>query len=621
VIVPATRAVALALLGAAAAARADTAIDAQLYKPALDGFGVFATEGAHGPAQYDVGLRAGVGYAAAPLRLAVEHIGSPEDKDEVLESQLTVGLGLSFGVTDWLTFALDVPLQVQPLGAGYGVDGRYRPVDPADESMFQPGTGFYSVRPDQNLDPSENTPGDPRVGLKARFLAAGGFAFAAQLVAHAPFGDEDVFAGSKGFTFEPKLIVERRLGARGTLALNLGARLREGTLAETRQVSTDGYVRNDASGQPVFRPLLYVGSEAIVALGARVALGRRLALGVEGFALIPISRADDMDCPDGCRNGDLTADALGGLFLSLTDDTTLIVAGGAGVVPDAARRDAFRVVGAVSWAPSAAGGGGARGDRDGDGINDRDDLCADEGEDRDGFQDDDGCPDPDNDLDGIADARDQCPREPEDRDGVQDGDGCPDVDDDGDGVADLNDRCPREKEDADGFQDGDGCPDPDNDGDGILDKDDRCPNEPETVNAVDDMDGCPDQSVQGGPRMAADRIDLQGERIEFVGRTARPTAATLRTLDAVAAVMKQYPTVRIRIEVGVERSGAGRRARAADQRLSAQRATAVAAYLASKGVRPAQLDAAPLGSDRPIDARNPRDPRLNRRVELIRVTQ
>jgi outer membrane protein OmpA-like peptidoglycan-associated protein len=85
--------------------------------------------------------------------------------------------------------------------------------------------------------------------------------------------------------------------------------------------------------------------------------------------------------------------------------------------------------------------------------------------------------------------------------------------------------------------------------------------------------------------------------------------------------MKQYPTVRIRVEVGVERSGASRRSRLADQRLSSERARAVAAYLGGKGVRAAQLDVAPLGSDRPIDAKNPRDPRLNRRVELIRVTQ
>jgi outer membrane protein OmpA-like peptidoglycan-associated protein len=37
------------------------------------------------------------------------------------------------------------------------------------------------------------------------------------------------------------------------------------------------------------------------------------------------------------------------------------------------------------------------------------DRCENEPEDRDGYQDDDGCPDPDNDQDGILDAADMCP--------------------------------------------------------------------------------------------------------------------------------------------------------------------------------------------------------------------
>ncbi len=556
--------------------------------------------------------------AHEPLKLAVENTGS----DVILKSQSTFDLGFAFGLTDRLTFAFDVPLQVQPLGPGYGTAGRYHPgANPNDPNNFQPGTGFYSVRPDQNLDPSDNIPGDPRVGLKLRLTGKGDYGAAAQLILHVPFGDEDVFAGSDGFTVEPKVILERRLGGRGFVALNLGARLRAGTLVEIRHVSSDGYVRNDAAGQPIYEPLLYVGSEGVVSLGAKLAVLPRLAVGAEVNALIPLAHASDMDCPGACRNGDFTTDVLAGAFVQLTGDTVLSVAGGGAVVTDAARRDTFRLLAAVTWSPSAGGAGALLADRDGDGIPDRDDLCPDEPEDKDGFQDEDGCPDPDNDLDGIPDALDKCPNDPEDKDGFQDEDGCPDLDDDNDGIPDAIDKCPHEPEDKDGFQDEDGCPDPDNDGDGILDKDDKCPNEPETVNGVEDEDGCPDQAVRGGPRMAADRVDLQGERIEFVGRSARLTAASQTTLDAVAQLLRSYPSVRVRIEVGVERSGDSRRARDADRSLSTDRARAVQAYLYGKGVRQAQLDAAPLGSDRPIDARNPKDPRLNRRVELIRVTQ
>jgi len=103
---------------------------------------------------------------------------------------------------------------------------------------------------------------------------------------------------------------------------------------------------------------------------------------------------------------------------------------------------------------------GLRGDRDGDGLVGSADRCPNDAEDKDGFADNDGCPDPDNDGDGIADAVDRCPTQAEDRDGVQDADGCPDVDGDNDGVADERDKCPAAAEDKDGFADDDGCPDP-----------------------------------------------------------------------------------------------------------------------------------------------------------------
>ena len=65
----------------------------------------------------------------------------------------------------------------------------------------------------------------------------------------------------------------------------------------------------------------------------------------------------------------------------------------------------------------------------------------------------------DSDGDGIPDDVDQCPNEPEDYDGFQDEDGCPDPDNDGDGIPDVDDLCPLDPEDFDGFQDEDGCPD------------------------------------------------------------------------------------------------------------------------------------------------------------------
>jgi outer membrane protein OmpA-like peptidoglycan-associated protein len=80
----------------------------------------------------------------------------------------------------------------------------------------------------------------------------------------------------------------------------------------------------------------------------------------------------------------------------------------------------------ASVASRARGAAGPVTDRDKDGVNDLDDKCPLEPEDRDGFQDEDGCPDPDNDHDGIADVDDKCPNQPEVVNGVDDTDGCPD---------------------------------------------------------------------------------------------------------------------------------------------------------------------------------------------------
>jgi hypothetical protein len=98
-------------------------------------------------------------------------------------------------------------------------------------------------------------------------------------------------------------------------------------------------------------------------------------------------------------------------------------------------------------------------DSDGDGIPDFKDECPSRGEDIDGHEDDDGCPDLDNDGDGIPDDVDGDPELPEDLDGFEDRDGVPDLDNDSDGIVDERDMCPNEAEDLDGFEDEDGCPD------------------------------------------------------------------------------------------------------------------------------------------------------------------
>jgi OmpA-OmpF porin, OOP family len=139
----------------------------------------------------------------------------------------------------------------------------------------------------------------------------------------------------------------------------------------------------------------------------------------------------------------------------------------------------------LGWAPRFY-------DADGDGIEDVKDECAELAEDRDGFQDGDGCPDFDNDDDGVGDESDKCPTEKEDADGFEDEDGCLDPDDDHDGIPDAQDACPREAAPSSADPKLRGCPLRDRDMDGIYDPDDKCPKRAEDRDGFEDADGCPD---------------------------------------------------------------------------------------------------------------------------------
>jgi hypothetical protein len=149
----------------------------------------------------------------------------------------------------------------------------------------------------------------------------------------------------------------------------------------------------------------------------------------------------------------------------------------------------YRLLAGAVWSPQPEP------DRDGDGIVDVLDRCPDQPEDRDGWEDEDGCPDADNDRDQLPDAQDRCPNEPEDYDQFADEDGCPDDDNDGDGVRDGFDSCPLTPEDRDGDRDEDGCPDDDRDRDGVPDAMDECPDDPEDTDGLADEDGCPEDDA------------------------------------------------------------------------------------------------------------------------------
>ena len=254
-------------------------------------------------------------------------------------------------------------------------------------------------------------------------------------------------------------------------------------------------------------------------------------------------------------------------------------------------------------------------DTDGDGIYDKDDACPEVAglpefkgcpdTDKDGIQDsEDACPEeagskelngcPDNDGDGIINSEDACP---EDK-GTKMMNGCPDAD--GDGVADKDDKCPT----VAGAKDNAGCPWPDTDGDGVADKDDKCP----TVAGTVANNGCPEVSDD-----TMKKLNDYGKTILFNSGKASFQKQTIPVLQAMAAILKEYPTAKFSLEGHTDADGS----EAMNQKLSEDRAAAVKNFLIENGIDASRLSSKGFGESMPVDSnKTAKGKANNRRVEV-----
>ena len=254
-------------------------------------------------------------------------------------------------------------------------------------------------------------------------------------------------------------------------------------------------------------------------------------------------------------------------------------------------------------------------DTDGDGIYDKDDACPDvpgpkelngcPDTDGDGILDkDDACPDvaglaafngcPDTDGDGVQDSQDDCP----DVAGLKSLNGCPDAD--GDGIADKKDKCPT----VAGPKENGGCPWPDTDGDGVLDKDDKCP----TVKGTVANHGCPEISEE-----QITKLNAYAKTILFDTGKFSFQKQTFPVLEAITAILKEYPTAKFSIEGHTDNVGKAD----FNQKLSDGRANAVKQYLIDNGIDPFRLTSKGFGESMPIDTnKTAKGKANNRRVEV-----
>lgn len=313
-------------------------------------------------------------------------------------------------------------------------------------------------------------------------------------------------------------------------------------------------------GSAALSPVLLAASDRIelghyrdtfITVGAEIgltqAVGVPVVRGIVGFGWAPRDHdidhdgvRDDIDgCPDIPEDKDGFEDNDGCPEIDNDDD---------GIID---REDRCRnVKGVASSDPQRNGcpeGGPAavplKKDTDQDGIDDSVDKCPTQAEDRDSFQDDDGCPDPDNDADGIPDKEDACPNEAGERGTDPAKNGCANVDKDGDTFENAADKCPEQAEVFNGIEDEDGCPD--EGGKALVTVDDK--RNVKLLNALKFTGGAdaPDLDPSSIPTVRALGLELNRHRDWTFAIGARPAAggdATKAQLDSLA---KSFVVVRL----------------------------------------------------------------------------
>jgi len=237
-------------------------------------------------------------------------------------------------------------------------------------------------------------------------------------------------------------------------------------------------------------------------------------------------------------------------------------------------------------------------DTDGDGIPDIDDQCPNEP----GPPENHGCPlVKDTDGDGIPDEIDRCPLDPEDFDGWQDEDGCPDPDNDGDGIVDKNDACPNEP----GPIENKGCPVGDKDLDGVPDNLDKCPNDPGPP-----PDGCPRHYSL--IEVQKDQI-VTKVQVKYATAKYRVLPESYKLLNQIVQAMNDYPKMKVLVAGHTDSRGK----QASNMKLSQRRAESVVDYLVTKGISQDRLQAIGYGPTQPVASNKTNTGRAkNRRTEF-----
>jgi outer membrane protein OmpA-like peptidoglycan-associated protein len=572
--------------------------DTHLFRPAMDSKGLFSVNGSDilGAREFSFGLILDYGHTL---------LRTP-DGNQLIEHSFQGTLQGNYGIGNQLVVGLDLPVDLTSSNAASAPE--YTGLWSNQNLSFQ-GIGYIGAHAKWRITRVERG-----LGLALGLQIGEGLGDAAANGAADP-----------GFWYWPQAVVEKRFGPTGQLRVALNAGFRGHFASSTVLPLDDGGKFADGN-------LFTFGG----GISWRV---------LESLDLVGETYGTDLLASGAGGDARLSNEAVGGIKLFVERNSYLMLGAGARYTNGFEAADHRAFLGFM-FEPSI-------GDRDGDGIKDDVDKCPDDPEDYDGFQDADGCPDPDNDNDGIPDvddrcpnvpedrdgfqdadgcpeakdgdrdgdgipdSKDKCPDQPEDRDGFQDADGCPDPDNDQDGIPDTVDKCPNDPEDKDGFEDADGCPDPDNDHDGIPDVKDKCPNEPETYNGFEDEDGCPDK----GSVIIQDNSIVILDKIQFAYNSADILPASDPILDAVGTTLAHHPEF-VLLEVAGHADERG--SDDYNLRLTQARVNSVVRALVERGIDHSRLRSKGYGEYCPLDPGHDEGAwEKNRRVEfkIVKTTE
>jgi hypothetical protein len=356
------------LEGSNASAQTLPSLDVRTWRPSTDPAASLVLEPAATPGSWNWNVGAWFTYANQPVVLKQGTLTAFRPVDNQVGADLTASLGL---------FSR----------AAVGVD--------LPTFLFQDGSSNVPSTAVTSGHVAPTGLGDLAVTGKAAILTndEGGFGLAVLGAVTLPTGNRQSFEGEGSATVTARVLADISIVI-ASLQASLGYKLR-----------TDHHLWPDATGGVIF------GDEIPWSIGILFHPGIVRVLDREDRQSWELALHGSLPAgPVGpFGTGDPGSQALSPVLLAFSDrielghdrDLYTVVGGDVGL-GNAVGVPTFRGVVSIGWAPRNH-------DRDHDGVPDDVDQCPGIAEDRDGFEDTDGCPDMDNDDDGIPDELDACP--------------------------------------------------------------------------------------------------------------------------------------------------------------------------------------------------------------------